>query len=511
MIEVVSGINLVLTVIAVVVLFLLLIRRGAVPADSSNVIRDELRSNRDEGRQVARDLREELAARLQEADQTRSSDFNRLVHSYQERSESMARAHRELVEAMTKGSEHFRRTLEDRLKELRSDNSTHLKEVRDDLKSGLKVAVEAVSLPVGDLRVSQKTALDELLKAVRDQTDVNRAELEAIRLLLDRRVKELQEGNEKKLDEMRRTVDEKLQDSLERRLGESFKLVSDRLEAVHKGLGEMQNLATGVGDLKRVLTNVKVRGTWAEVQLGILLEQVLTPDQFARNVCVRQETTERVEFAIRLPGPKNDPDRPMWLPIDSKFPQEDYARLQEAAERCDAEAVQAAANGLARAVRASAKEISDKYVAPPHTTDFAIMFLPTEGLFAEVLRQPSLVEDLQQNFRVLVAGPTNFVAILTSLRMGFQTLAIEKRASETWRVLGAVKTEFGKFAEVLDKVKKQLDTASRSIDQSGVRSRAIARKLREVEQLPAEESSRLLSLPGVDELEDIDETSGGDA
>lgn len=332
-------------------------------------------------------------------------------------------------------------------------------------------------------------------------------------MTFDARVKELQEGNERKLEEMRKTVDEKLHDTLEKRLGESFKLVSDRLEAVHKGLGEMQNLATGVGDLKRVLTNVKARGTWAEVQLGVLLEQVLTADQYERNVSVKVDSLERIEYAVRLPGSKDEPGSHVWLPIDSKFPQEDYIRLQEAAEKADLTAVQAATDALARTIRSSAKDIHDKYVNPPSTTDFAIMFLATEGLYAEVLRQPALVEELQQRFRIVLAGPTTLVAILSSLRIGFQTLAIEQRASEVWRVLGAVKTEFVKFGDVLDKVKKQLNTASRTIEQTGVRSRAIERSLRSVQQLPDVESSKMLALqdsgaPIVDEAfaeEDLDD------
>lgn len=278
--------------------------------------------------------------------------------------------------------------------------------------------------------------------------------------------------------------------------------MSDRLEAVHKGLGEMQNLATGVGDLKRVLTNVKARGTWGEVQIGAILEQILTPDQYEKNVGVKVDSSERVEYAVRLPGPKDDPETCIWLPIDSKFPQEDYLRLQEAAEKADPDAVQTATDALARTVRAAAKDIHDKYVNPPSTTDFGIMFLATEGLYAEVLRQPALIEDLQQRYRVVVAGPTTLAAILSSLRMGFQTLAIEQRAGEVWRVLGAIKTEFGKFGDVLDKVKRQLYTASRTIEETGVRSRAIERRLRSVEQLPGAEASEILALPtGVQEVE----------
>jgi DNA recombination protein RmuC len=340
-------------------------------------------------------------------------------------------------------------------------------------------------------RVSARELREEVTKSI----DATQTSLDRVRATLDQRVRELQEGNERKLDEMRRTVDEKLHDTLEKRLGESFKLVSDRLDTVHKGLGEMQHLATGVGDLKRVLTNVKARGTWAEVQLGAILEQVLTPDQYDKNVCIRPDTAERVEFAVRLPGPLDDPASCVWLPIDSKFPQEDWLRLQDASDQGDVPAVQAASDALIRTVRGSAKEIHDKYVHPPASTDFAIMFLATEGLFAEVLRHPSVVSDLQQQYRVVVAGPTTLAAILTSLRMGFQTLVVEQRAAEVWRVLGAVKTEFGKFGDVLDKVQRQLNTASRTIEETGQRSRAMEKKLRSAERLPDAEAAMVLELP----------------
>ncbi|MDW8413828.1 MAG: DNA recombination protein RmuC [Acidobacteriota bacterium] len=281
-----------------------------------------------------------------------------------------------------------------------------------------------------------------MIQQLKELRDSGQTALESIRKTLDERIRELQEGNEKKLEEMRKTVDEKLHDTLEKRLGESFKLVSERLEAVQKGLGEMQALAKGVGDLKRVLTNVKTRGTWGEVQLGAILEQILTSGQYEKNVRVKKESKEVVDYAIRLPGPKDNHGACVWLPIDSKFPQEDYLRLQEAADNADAEAVQRATEALAKTVREAAKEIRDKYIHPPATTDFAIMFLATKGLYAEVLRQQALVDDLLQQYRVVVAGPTTLAAILSSLRMGFQTLAIEQRAAEVWEVLEAIKTEF---------------------------------------------------------------------
>jgi DNA recombination protein RmuC len=282
------------------------------------------------------------------------------------------------------------------------------------------------------------------------------------------------------LEQMRKTVDEKLQGTLERRLGESFKLVSERLEVVHQGLGEMQKLASGVGDLKKVLTNVKSRGTWGEMQLGNLLEQVLTSEQYACNVATRPGSNERVEFAIRLPGRGNASGAPVWLPIDAKFPKEDYERLVEAAEHADAAALELAATQLENRIKLEAKSIRDKYVEPPHTTDFAILYLPVEGLYAEVLRRPGLLDVLQRDFRITIAGPTVLTALLNSLQMGFRTLAIEKRSSEVWQVLAAIKTEFGKFGEVIGRVQKKLQEASNVIDSAATRTRAIERQLRAV-------------------------------
>jgi len=410
-----------------------------------------------------------------------------------------------LLNRISRSSQGIGKEVRDELRTGREEARGAAKELRGEISAGLGSIIDTIPKTLESMGNLQQTQLEGMTKQLKELADANQGALDRIRTTFDIRVKELQESNEKKLDEMRTTVDEKLHDTLEKRLGESFKLVSERLEAVHKGLGEMQHLATGVGDLKRVLTNVKVRGTWAEVQLGAILEQILTPEQYAKNVQVKAESAERVEYAIRLPGPREDPTSCIWLPIDSKFPQEDYLRLQEAAERADPDAVQTAADDLARTVRAAAKDIHDKYVNPPSTTDFAIMFLATEGLYAEVLRQPALVDDLQQLYRVVLAGPTSLAAILSSLRMGFQTLAIEKRAAEVWRVLGAIKTEFGKFGDVLDKVKRQLNTASRTIEETGVRSRAMERKLRSVEQLPEEEASSILTLPAAgNELEGED-------
>lgn len=316
---------------------------------------------------------------------------------------------------------------------------------------------------------------------------------EQVRATLNERLTAIQTDNAAKLEEMRRTVDEKLHATLEQRLGQSFQLVSERLEQVHRGLGEMQTLAAGVGDLKRVLTNVKARGTWGEVQLLTLIEQMLTPEQYGRNIATRPGSNERVEVAIRLPGTSGE--RPVWLPIDAKFPVEDYQRLLDAHDRADAEGVEAAARALEARLKAEARTIREKYVEPPFTTDFAVLYLPTEGLYAEALRRPGLAETLQREQRVVLAGPTNLAALLNSLQMGFRTLAIEKRASEVWQVLGQVKTEFGKFGEVIEATKKKLDEARNRFDQVGTRTRAIERKLRDVEALPLPDDALPLALP----------------
>jgi len=383
----------------------------------------------------------------------------------------------------------------------REEAAGRSRELREEVSGSLGKTAELLTTTVGQLGTTQKEQLESVTKQVRTLVESNQQRMDGLRATISEQLNEMREANEKKLEEMRRTVDEKLQGTLEKRLGESFKLVSERLDAVHKGLGEMQTLATGVGDLKNVLTNVKVRGTWAEYQLEAILEQVLTPEQFDRNVATKEGSAERVEFAIRLPGRGDDPDDCVWLPIDSKFPQEDYLRLAEAAREGDADSVAQSTKELLRSVTQSAKTISDKYLNPPQTTDFAVLYLPTEGLYAEVLRQPGLISQLQQDHRVVVSGPTTIAALLSSLRLGFRTLAIEKQASEVWQVLAAVKTEFGKFGGVLDKVKKQLATASNTIDETQTRTRVMARKLREVEQLPVGESDELLELLPEDELE----------
>ena len=377
----------------------------------------------------------------------------------------------------------------------RSESAQAARNLREEVAATLNKTTESVTKTIDQLGSRQKEQLVEVTSQVKQLTDESRSRIEGLRSTISEQLTEIRNENEKKLEEMRKTVDEKLQGTLERRFNESFKVVGDQLEAVYKGLGEMKNLATGVGDLKNVLTNVKVRGTWAEYQLEAILQQILTPDQYERNVATKSDSSDHVEFAIRLPGPSNSPESPVWLPIDAKFPQEDYIRLMEASRSGDVEGIEQSTKELIRSVTASAKTITEKYVDPPHTTDFAVMYLPTEGLYAEVVRQPGLIEEFQTKYRVTVAGPTTMGALLNSLRLGFRTLVIEQRASEVWRVLAAVKSEFEKFGEALEKVKKRLNSASDAIEQTDVRTRAMERKLRGVEQLPSGQADELLSPP----------------
>ncbi len=369
--------------------------------------------------------------------------------------------------------------LRDEIGRNRQQQTEESRGLREELASGLQRFAGQNDQRAEALRTA---VTHQLVEMQRDQ----RKELETIRTAVDQRLLALQNGNEQKLEQMRQTVDEKLQTTLETRLGESFRLVSERLEQVHKGLGEMQNLASGVGDLKRVLTNVTTRGAWGEVQLENLLTQMLAPEQFERNVSPTG-SGERVEFAIRLPGP--NPGSPVWLPIDAKFPSECYQRLAAAAERCDAEAVEVCARELETVVRVCAKTFSGKYLAPPHTTDFGILFLATEGLYAEALRRPGLAESIQRDFRVVLAGPTTFAALLNSLQMGFQTLAIQQRSGEVWKLLGDVKTQFGKYSQVLELIRKRLDQATQTVDEAAIRTRAIEKRLKNVEVDDSEERS----------------------
>ena len=462
--------------------FAALRRRAGVPPElAARLDRLEQEAARPPGvlREELRALRSELHdhfARLGQGHETRFASFSR----------EMGEGHGRLGQVLKDSTDAFSHTQTTRL----SETNAQMKALQDRLEAqGLRA------------EAAQKAALDAVASKLEAMTLADAARQEKLRETLAASLEQLRKENEAKLEQMRATVDEKLQGTLEKRLGESFQIVSDRLELVHKGLGEMQTLATGVGDLKRVLTNVKSRGGWGEVQLGMLLEDMLTPDQFASNVAVQPGSGERVEYAVKLPG-KGDGrsgDEPLWLPIDAKFPHEDYDRLLAAQDVGVAEEIERAAAALERAVRLQAKTICAKYVHPPHSTDFAIMYLPTEGLFAEVIRRPGLMMELQQTQRVMVTGPTTLAAILNSLQMGFRSVAIEKRSSEVWQVLGAAKAEFRKYGDVWAKLEKQLATAQNTVSEAGKRTRAVERRLREVETLDAPNAADLLAGPMLDE------------
>jgi DNA recombination protein RmuC len=397
---------------------------------------------------------------------------------------------RELRAELAESQRGLRAEFAESMRGLRGELARHLEDLRGVLARDAQAARTESAESLGRFSTTFGEQVQRLM-------EMNDRRMQDVRHTVDQRLQALQADNAGKLDEMRRTVDEKLHATLEQRLGESFKLVSERLEAVHKGLGEMQTLAAGVGDLKRVLTNVKSRGTWGEVQLARLLEDTMTPEQYGRNVKPVPGSDAVVEFAIRLPG-REDGGGPVWLPLDAKFPKEEYERLVDAEQAADAEGAKSAGAALARAVELQARSIAAKYIAPPHTTDFAIMFLPTEGLYAEVLRRPGLLDKLHQ-LRVNVSGPANLAALLNSLQMGFRTLAIERRSSEVWQVLRAVKTEFGRFGEALAGVKRTLDTASSKIGQTEVRTRAMLRSLKAVEALPEDAGVAAPLLPPDDD------------
>lgn len=423
---------------------------------------------KDDNERLQRTLREEQRAGREELQQ----GFERFRSHVGEQLAGMSAQQAERIDGFGQRLDALTRRTDEGLRTLAQRLADDARQSREELTLALNRFGEQQQQRLGALTADHEKRMGE------------------VRGTLEAQLKALQQDNEKQLEKMRQTVDEKLQNTLETRLGQSFKLVSERLEAVQRGLGEMQQLATGVGDLKRVLTNVKKRGIFGEVQLGALLEDMLTAEQYDANVATVPGSNERVEFAIRMPG--QDQGGQVYLPIDAKFPVEDYQRLLDAQENADLDAAARAGNALETRVREEARRIAGKYVAPPHTTDFAVLFLPTEGLYAEVIRRPGLFESLQREHRVTVAGPTTLSALLNSLQMGFRTLAIARRSSEVWSILGAVKTEFGKFGDVLDKVKKKLDEAGRHIDATGVRTRAIERKLRGVESLAEDEADDLL-------------------
>jgi DNA recombination protein RmuC len=404
-----------------------------------------------------------------------------------------------------KTSRDNREELSNSFKNLRDGLQNSFKDTKDELSRSLKSFEERFSTGVKEFNELQRQKFDDLINKQNQLKSETELKLEKIKETIDTQLQKIQDQNSKKLDEMRATVDEKLESTIERRFTESFKLISNRLDQVHQGLGEMQKLATGVGDLKKVLTNVKTRGGLGEIQLGSILEEIFSPEQFNKNSIVKSGSMERVEYTIKLPGRNND-SSPVLLPIDSKFPNEDYQRLIEAYENVDKlsqKEMEDAKKQFVGSVRKNAKDIKEKYINPPFTTDFAIMFVPTEGLYAEILRTTGLFEMLQRDYRVTVVGPTNLVAFLSSLQMGFRTLAIEKRSSEVWQILGAVKTQFGEFGRILDKTKKKLEEATNVIENAGVRSRVIEKRLKTVQELSHDEAIALLGKPIEVDFDDI--------
>lgn len=390
----------------------------------------------------------------------------------------------------------------DEMSRNREENNKLSFQNRQEMSQNIKNMSDTINQQISSISNLQKDQLDLVVKQLLELLKTNSEGLERIRQSVENKLQQIQEDNNKKLEEMRATVDEKLHNTLERRLGESFKNISERLEALYKQLGEMQSLNSGINDLKRALTNVKTRGIWGEIQLANIIEEIFTRDQYDVNVATKKGSRDMVEFAIKLPS-KDDTKKYIYLPIDAKFPQEDYQRLLDAQDLGDREAVEAARKQLETRIKGEAKSIFEKYIDPPNTTDFAIMFLPTESLFAEVVRSTGLIETLQRDYKVIVTGPTTITALLNSLQMGFRTLAIEKRSSEVWQILGAIKTEFGKFAEILEKTQKKLQEASNSIENATKKTRTIERKLKKVEELPIEESKNIIDV----ELEDEEETA----
>ncbi len=426
-----------------------------------------------------------------------TDSVSRLTAEMQNLAERLNNIAPPLINELDKKMQLLERTVRDETAGGRREQVDQHQKARQELSTSLKQTADSLNLQLNQLTQANIQKLDQVRETVESR-------LEKVRTAVEERLLVMQQDNSKNLEQMRQTVDEKLQGTLEKRLGESFKLVTDRLEQVHKGLGEMQALAVGVGDLKRVLGNVKSRGVFGEVQLAALLEDVLTPDQYARNVSVRNNN-ERVEFAVRLPGAQADMNQPVLLPIDAKFPLENYRRLVEAEERLDADAARDAARELEKDLEKCALEISGKYINPPVTTDFAILFLPSEGLFAQAARQEGLIERLQRKHKITLAGPTTLWSVLTSIQMGFRTLAIQKHSSEVWNVLSEVKTEFQKFGDALKKVQEKLQEAHNSIDQVATRNRVMERKLKRVQSLP---STGAPGLPAADTDAELEDQTG---
>jgi len=457
-------------------------------------VREESAAGRKEAADAARLARSESSDSLKNFQETLLARMAEITHHQKSQLDSFAQQLSLLTQSIEKRLEEMRSTIERKLTQLGAEATQNAAQARSEQAANLKNFTDTFAARMGEIAQQQRNQLELFSANLATLTQTSEQKLEAMRGTIEAKLTSLQQDNTAKLEQMRQTVDEKLHATLEKRLGESFKIVSQQLDLVSQGLGQMQAIASDVGGLKKVLSNIKTRGNWGEVQLGNLLSQMLTPEQFAVNVQVNPESPERVEYAIALPGRSSDA-RQVWLPIDAKFPQEDYQRLVEASERGDSEAVAASTAALEQRVCGEARKIRQKYVCPPHTTDFAILFLPTEGLFAEVLRRPGLCDRLLHEQRVVLTGPTTLSAVLSSLQMGFRTLAIEKRSSEVWQVLGAVKTEFGKFGEVLEKVDKKLHEASNVISDAQVRRRAVDRQLKGVAATPEEAPQKAIAAP----------------
>lgn len=501
MIEILLGVVIVVLLVVVVLQVVFLGRK--TPVDLSQ-LQPTLQSLDKVGERAERTVREEIARNRTEASTAAQQSRQEMAASLKGVGDSLVKQLTTVLQTVDKRLWEMRETIESRLgvineesgkklDQLRQESTAGVTKARDEVTGSLKIFNETIGKSITDFMNWQRTQFTSVLDQVKGLTEMNEKRLTEVRTTVQDNLKNIREDNNKNLDEMRKTVDEKLQGTLEKRLGESFKLVCERLEQVYKGLGEMQTLAIGVGDLKRVLTNVRARGTWGEVQLERMLEQILSPADYDKNVATK-DGAERVEFAVRLPGRGDDKEEIVWLPIDAKFPIEDYQRLQEAHDNGDTELADEAGKQLENRIKGCADDICKKYLNPPKTTDFGILFLPTEGLFAEVIRRPGFQETLQRDFKVVIAGPTTLWSILNSLQMGFRTLAIQKRSSEVWTLLGAIKTEFGKYGDVLGKVQKKLEEASKTIDTAAVRTRAIERKLRGVQELPAPEADGVLML-----------------
>lgn len=501
-------IGLLFLTLTLVLLVVLLVRQGRVlglPPELDARLATLERQAQAATRQAAEDARA-TRDELRTQAQTQTDLLDRRLGAFDTRFGEFASSQSESFSAMRTESLDGRQKLEGAVRESSASFAQTQTERLQETNASMQQLADRLTGAQKELREAQASGLKEAVSAINALMEQNNSRHDALKQAVSESLDKVRHDNSQKLEEMRLTVDEKLQSTLDKRLGDSFQMVSDRLEQVHKGLGEMQSLATGVGDLKRLMGNVKSRGGWGEAQLEMLLQDILTPDQYSANVRIRPDSPEIVEFAVKLPGKAED-ETPLWLPIDAKLPKEDYERLLVAQDSGQSDAVEQASQALERFIRQQAKVISDKYVHPPYSTDFAVMHLPTEGLFAEVIRRPGLVSELQNNHRVMVTGPTTLAALLTSLQMGFRTLAIEKRSSEVWKILASAKAEFQKYGDVWEKLGKQLDTAKRTVDEAGKRSRAVSRRLRDVDVLGVQSSSPILEAFIPDDQDDGDDNA----